>query len=173
VKYYEILIKAAAKIIKKNIEIFVLILGEGSERNMLEKLIAKLNLNNCVKMPGERKDAIYFLKGSDVFILTSKYEGLSIAMIEAMSHGLPVIASDAPGITRYINHGLNGLLFEVGEYRALAQHTVTLAKDKQLREKLSHGARKTFENEFDIKKNIQSIDAAFKENIRTHSTIEK
>jgi glycosyltransferase involved in cell wall biosynthesis len=102
------------------------------------------------------------MKASDIFVMPSRYEGLSIAMIEDMACRLPVVASDAPGLRDYIENGENGLLFPLEDHMALAQHIVLLATNKKLRMKLSLEARKSFEREYDMRKNIASADSLFR-----------
>ena len=128
----------------------------------MEQLVRELRVQDYVKLPGVRDDAMGLMKGSDIFVMPSRYEGLSIAMIEAMACGLPIIASDAPGLRGYIDEGENGLLFQTGDYKTLAEHILRLAGDKEIREKLSRGARETFEREYDMRTNIELLDSLFR-----------
>lgn len=162
-KYFEVLIKAAAEVVNQGIDLLVLLIGEGEGRSRLEKLIRELRVGNYVKLLGIRHDAMELMKGSDIFVMPSRYEGLSIAMIEAMACGLPVIASDVPGLRGYIDQGENGFLFQIGQHKALAECIVRLANDKDLRVSLSHGARKSFLKEYDMRKNIKSLDMLFRQ----------
>ena len=102
------------------------------------------------------------MQACDLFVMPSRYEGLSLAMIEAMACGLPIIASDVRGLKDYITNEQNGLLFPVGDYKALAERILQLANNRKLRSKLSQGARESFEKEYDMRKNIRSIDMLFK-----------
>jgi glycosyltransferase involved in cell wall biosynthesis len=155
----EVLVKAAAELATLGRHhIFVMIVGEGEDRKRLEKLILDLRLSNCVKLLGIRHDVIGLMKASDIFVMPSRFEGLSIAMIEAMACGLPIIASDVPGLTTFIKHGHNGLLFPVEDPNTLAKLIVKLAEDRNLRMKLSHQAREFFEIEYDMRKNIKTLD---------------
>ena len=83
-------------------------------------------------------------------------------MIEAMACALPIIASDAPGLSRYVHQGENGVTFQVGDHKALAEHILRLAKDEKLRGKLSRGARNTFVKEYDMRRNIKPLDVLFR-----------
>ena len=127
-----------------------------------ENLILDFGLSNCVKLLGIRHDVIGLMKASDIFVIPSRYEGLSIAMIEAMACGLPIIASDAPGLRTFIKHGQNGLIFPVEEHDALAKLIIELAEDRNLRARLSQQARASFEVEYDMRKNIKSLDKLFR-----------
>ena len=75
----------------------LIIIGEGQERKKLEKLIEEKNLKEKIFLIGEIKDASKYLKGFDLFILPSRYEGLSITLIEALFAKIPVLASEVGG----------------------------------------------------------------------------
>jgi glycosyltransferase involved in cell wall biosynthesis len=79
-----------------------------------------------------------------------------------MACGLPIISSDVRGLRDYIKHEQNGLLFSVDDYKALAKSILRLANDRKLRSKLSQGAIESFEKEYDMRKNIRTIDMLFK-----------
>jgi len=162
-KSYDVLIKAVAEIVSQGFKnISVLVAGDGGEHLRLKELIRDLKLEGYVKLLGMRNDVMRLMKLSDVFVIPSRYEGLSIAMIEAMACGLPVIASNAPGLRDHIIDGRNGLLFHTGSYRALAECILKLARDKKLRNKLSNGAVESFVKEYDMHRNIKSLDMLFR-----------
>ncbi len=158
-KGFEILIKAIAEINRKGERnFFTLIVGKGEDRIRLEKLISALNINEQVKLLGLRNDVIPLMISADIFIMPSYYEGLSIAMIEAMACSLSIIASDAPGVGSHIKPYENGILFKVGCHRSLAGCILALTRDKELMSTLSNGARNAFETEFDMGENIKTLD---------------
>ena len=163
-KNFNLIVRAAKELINRNLTNFlVLIAGEGGERPMLEALIKELEVDTHVKLLGLRDDIIDLMMASDLFVMSSSYEGLSIAMIEAMSCGLPIISSDIRSIRDCITHEQNGLLYPVGDHRALADQILQLSKDAKLKDKLSRGARKSFETEYDMRKNIKSLDSLFQQ----------
>lgn len=162
-KCFDILVRAISEVINKGLnDLLVLIVGEGEERTRLEQLIQDLGIGNCVKLLGLRHDVMGLMKASDLFVMPSHYEGLSLAMIEAMACGLPIIASDVRGLKDHITNEQNGLLFQVDDHKALAERILQLANNKELRVKLSHGAKKSFETEYDMRKNIKSLDMLFR-----------
>ena len=93
-----------------------------------------------VKLVGVQNSNI-FLKNLDFFVLTSKREGMPGALLEAMSYGLPIVATNAGGIKEVIEHGKDGLLAEIGDYNAIANNIVKLIKNKKLRETIGKNAR--------------------------------
>jgi glycosyltransferase involved in cell wall biosynthesis len=162
-KAMEVIVKAAAELVKHGLRnLLVMIVGEGEERIRLKNLIRDLDVENNVKLLGIRHDVIELMRASDMFLMPSRYEGLSIAMIEAMACGLPIIASDAPGLKTYITHGENGLLFPIEDHKAMAKCILQLSEDGNIRETLSLGARESFEKEYNMRKNIKSLDMFFR-----------
>jgi glycosyltransferase involved in cell wall biosynthesis len=96
-KNYEFLIKVFPEILKIKPEAISIIVGEGPERKKLENLIERANLKEKIFLIGELKDASKYLKAFDLFILPSRYEGLSITLIEALFAQIPILASDVGG----------------------------------------------------------------------------
>ena len=96
-KHYDFILKnwLDIKRIKPNAKL--IIIGEGPERKKYENIINDLNINDDVLLAGEIKDASQLLKGFDLFILPSIYEGLSVSLIEALFAGVPILASDVGG----------------------------------------------------------------------------
>ena len=99
------------------------------------------------------------MRASDIFVMPSRYEGLSLAMIEAMACGLPIIASNGPGLKEFINDLQNGLLFPVDDHKALAKCILRLSEDEDLRINLSRGAKESFKKNYDMRKNIAPLAA--------------
>ncbi|MBW2740266.1 MAG: glycosyltransferase family 4 protein, partial [Deltaproteobacteria bacterium] len=162
-KSFDILVRAIGEVINQGLnDLLLLIAGEGEERMRLEKLIQDLQIGDCVKLLGLRHAVMGLMKASDIFVIPSRYEGVSLAMIEAMACGLPIIASDAQGLKDCITNEQNGLFFPVGDHKALAKCILRLANNKELRTRLSHGAREAFEKEYDMRKNVKSLDMLFR-----------
>jgi glycosyltransferase involved in cell wall biosynthesis len=166
-KGFDILVRAVAEVLEQNRNDFVLaIVGRGQERIRLEKLINDLNVSENVKLMGLRHDVMELLKGSDVFIMPSLYEGLSIAMIEALACGLPIIASDAPGIRDHVKNDQNGILFPIGDHKALSACILKILNNKKLLEKLSRNAKKSFEQQYNMRKNINTLENLFRKYVQ-------
>jgi glycosyltransferase involved in cell wall biosynthesis len=162
-KAMEVLVRASAELVSQGMhDLLVMVVGEGEERIALEKLIGDLSVENYVRLMGIRHDVLGLMKASDMFVMPSRYEGLSIAMIEAMACGLPIVASDAPGLRTYIEDGHNGLLFPVEDHKALAKCILKLVNDEKMRCRLSLGAKESFEKNYDMRKNIRSLDMLFR-----------
>jgi glycosyltransferase involved in cell wall biosynthesis len=99
----------------------LVILGEGSDRLRLEREISRLGLGDDVDMPGFRKNPFPFMQRAAVFVLASHYEGLPNVLVQAMSVGTPIVATDCPsGPAEILEGGRWGTLVPVGSEEALA-----------------------------------------------------
>jgi glycosyltransferase involved in cell wall biosynthesis len=96
-KNYEFLIEVFSEILKTKPEAIAIIIGEGQERKKIENLIEKTNLKEKIFLIGELKDPSKYLKAFDLFVLPSRYEGLSLTLIEALFAEIPILASDVGG----------------------------------------------------------------------------
>jgi glycosyltransferase involved in cell wall biosynthesis len=140
-KNQERLIEAFASAKFENAELWII--GEGEMRPRLAKKIADLGLERTVRLLGEQHDIPGLLEKMDIFVLPSLWEGQPLALLEAMTAGLPVIASDVDGIADLIGHGSNGLLVAPEDTAALAGSMRSLMADPVLRARLALEARNT------------------------------
>ncbi|MBU1036985.1 glycosyltransferase [Patescibacteria group bacterium] len=120
-KGLEYLIKAAPLVIKENPKVLFLVLGEGQQRNYLESLINKYQLNNNFFLLGEIKNAGDFLQAFDLFVLSSVKEGLPYTILEAKAADLPIIATKVGGIPEIIDQMC---LVEPKNHLALAEKII-------------------------------------------------
>lgn len=125
-KDFSTLIKAV-KEVNKMYNCKLLIIGEGNERERLESLIINLELQGKVLMPGFKKNPFKYLKQSDVFVLSSKYEGLPNSLIQAFLLDIPCIATDCKsGPREILNDGEFGQLVEVGDYYQMSEAIINV-----------------------------------------------
>lgn len=119
------------------------IYGEGRLREDLENQIQSLSLEGVVTLPGNQKNIIELISNKSVFVLSSDYEGMSNALMEAMAVGLPCISTDCPigGSAELIQDHINGLLVSVGDSAELLQAMTELYEDYKLRNKLGNKAK--------------------------------
>lgn len=111
-KNQKMLIDAFAKVSEKYNDYTLTIYGDGSYRNDLENYINALSLSEKVLLPGNQKDIFSKIADAQLFVLSSNYEGMPNALIEAMCMGLPVISTDVSGAADFIENGVNGLIVE-------------------------------------------------------------
>ena len=134
------LIDAFAQI-KKNFPDYTLtIYGEGPFRETLEKRIEELGLGDSVSLPGKVQNVFDCIADADLFVLSSNFEGMPNALIEAMCLGLPVISTKVSGATDLIEHGKNGLLTDVGNTQQMVECMGQMLADAQLRSSCASNA---------------------------------
>lgn len=141
------------------IKIKLLIIGEGEERGNLEKMIKERNLENNVFLVGSIKDGSRFLKAFDIFVLSSVKEGMPYCALEAMSAGLPIVASRVGGLPEMINE----ILIEPQKPEQLAQAILVLLKDNEKRKLLGQNNRKVVLEKFGFKEMMEKMDLIYGE----------
>lgn len=125
----------------------LVIIGEGAERARLEQLAVALGITAQVHLPGQSRQPAGLLRQAELFALSSRYEGFPLALIEAMSLGLPPVAFRcSPGLDAIIGDGFNGRLIAPGDVMALAAALRTLATDHAERRRLGDNARAVAEH---------------------------
>lgn len=134
-KNHLLLIDAFSSALKEISSIKLVIIGEGELKIMLQEKITKLNLENSIKMIGVTNNVNMYLKEADVFVLSSKYEGLPLSILEAMASGLPIISTDVGGVSDIVTD--NGILVMPQNCEELSKAIKKLALDNQLRLHLS------------------------------------
>ena len=134
------LIEAFNEIRKKYDDYKLIIYGEGPYRKQLEDKINELNLSSYVLLPGNKKNIFDEISKAELFVLSSNYEGMPNALIEAMCLGLPCISTRVSGATDLIQDGVNGLLVDVGDTNDLTSKITRLIDDKEYAYKLANKA---------------------------------
>lgn len=120
-KDFQNLIQAFIKIREKK-PAKLLILGEGSERNNLEKLIQQYDLQSDVQLLGFVNNPFKYMKNSSVFVLSSRWEGFGLVLVEAMVFGTPIVSTDCPsGPAEILENGRWGKLVPIGDSETLAK----------------------------------------------------
>ena len=146
-----LLISAFANIHKKNPQTKLWLIGEGPLRKNLESQIQALQLTNIVTLHGTKPHPQEFLHKANIFVLPTEIEGMSNALLEAMSAGLPCITTSIPVNKEIITHQVTGLLFPKNNQEVLEQAISTLLRDKTLRENLGKEAKHYIEKNHSIK----------------------
>ena len=118
----QITLLKAANLMKKNINYRLLILGSGIKKGELEKYINNNNLNKFVKIKEFIQNPYPFIKKADIFILSSKYEGLPNVLLEAATLKKIIFSTNCPtGPKEILVKGKGGFLFKIGDYRDLVK----------------------------------------------------
>lgn len=114
--------------------------GEGEMRGEMEKWIMEQRLEECVQLPGNRKDIAIVTASAKMFVLTSKHEGMPNALIEAMSIGLPCICTRVAGAEELIETEKNGILVPVDGVKECCEAMIRLAENEEYAEYLGRNA---------------------------------
>lgn len=137
-KGFELLVRAHASVRARGLEHELLILGEGRARAELEALARELGVEASVHLPGATGNPFAFMRRATAFALSSRYEGFSLALLEALAVGLPAVAADCPsGPAEILREGRDGLLVPPDDPGALADGIARLLGDPALRARLS------------------------------------
>jgi glycosyltransferase involved in cell wall biosynthesis len=150
--------------LKKNIDIKLLILGEGEDECKLKKQITDLNLKNNVFLLGKKENIFDYLNVSNVFVLSSLWEGLPLSLLEAMACGLPVVATNVGGIPEVVKDGLSGFLVEPKNPTILAKKIEYLLNlDIESRKKMGAEGRKIVESKFSLEKMVNNYENLYQD----------
>jgi glycosyltransferase involved in cell wall biosynthesis len=140
-KGYDVLLEAAKAIANCEPRIRFAAVGEGPMSAVLRARHVELGLGDRFRFLGQRHDVLQLLAGADVFVLASRHEGLPVALMEATSVGLPIIASCVGGIPHVLENEVDAILVPQGDPGLLAQAMRRLASDPELRDRLGQRAK--------------------------------
>lgn len=135
------LLEATADLRRRGISLRLLLVGDGPQEAELRRQAAAYHLDEQVTFLGRRDDVEAVLADADVFVRPSLSEGMSLAVLEAMACGLPVIATDVSGTRQLIRHGTDGIVVQPGSVPQLSEALERLLRDAPLRQRLGHNAR--------------------------------
>lgn len=143
-----------------------LIIGGGRREAEMRRLAAELGLAGRVHFLGQRDDVPDLLSALDLFVLPSHSEGVSLALLEAMAAGLPVIATAVGGLPEVVTDGDNGLLVPPEDPEALATALERLLEDPALAQRLGANARRHVEENFSLERLGREINEIYTELIK-------
>jgi glycosyltransferase involved in cell wall biosynthesis len=138
VKSQNLLLQAVAALGPEHSGVNILLVGDGPERQSLEKLANDLGLRSRSHFAGYQQNPERFLPAMDVFALTSRIEGLPLALLEAWAAGLPIVSSAVGGVPKVVSNGKNGLLFPNGDEVALAAALRKILADPKMAARMAY-----------------------------------
>jgi len=166
-KGHRILLDALEQLQHSQPHVRLLVVGDGKERASLEQLADEKGLRpKVVRFLGNRSDVDALLDASDFFVLPSDREGLPLSVLEAMAHGLAVIASGVGGIPEVVGHMKEGLLVPPGDPHALAAAIEQLASNEPLRENLGAAAKERARAQFSLAATVQNYQRIYEGALR-------
>lgn len=161
VKDLHTLLEATACVVKVKPEARLVLFGDGPLRADLTATIERLGLGSVVRLPGWRRDATQLLPAMDVFVLSSVSEGISLALLEAMAAGVPVVATRVGGNVEVLNDPCTGLLVPPRSPADLADAILRLIDDPVQRRQLSAGGRRRVEAAFSLKRMVNEYERLY------------
>ncbi len=139
-----------------------IIVGEGLLRGEIEEHIRAEGMEERIILPGLQSEVKPWYSAMDVFMMSSVFEGLPIALLEAMSMECAVACTDAGGIREVIRNNIDGFLLPVDEWPSLHQPVVNLIRDEDLLGKFAASARKRVEESFSMKGMVEATEVLYK-----------
>ncbi|MBQ1288986.1 MAG: glycosyltransferase family 4 protein [Erysipelotrichaceae bacterium] len=136
-KYYEKLVEVAAIVLKENRDWTWDICGDGNERENIEELIKNNGLEDRLILKGNVSDMYDRYREYGLQVMTSRFEGFPMTLLEGMANGLPLVAFDVNGVAEVIKDGYNGYLIEAFDEKKMAERIDDLIKNEELRRTFS------------------------------------
>jgi glycosyltransferase involved in cell wall biosynthesis len=159
VKGIDIVLQASRLLLDRDVEFYWSIIGDGSQRKNLMDLHENLHLGPAVKLLGvlPHHEVIRFFEQADLFVLTSRREGIPVSLMESMASGVPSIAPYVTGIPELVDNGVSGLLIQKVEPQTVCNAIITLMSDPVAYQNYSKNSRAKIDLEFDGKKNSAKL----------------
>jgi len=152
-----------ASIVKKEMPVKLVMIGDGPDRPLTEKKARDLGLSEDVIFLGKQENIYAVLNIGDVFLMPSRSESFGLAALEAMSCGVPCVTSDAEGLKEVNLHNVTGYLAPVGDVQKMAQYTIKILKDPELKRQLAENARKHAMEHFHADKIVPQYLSLYRE----------
>jgi L-malate glycosyltransferase len=160
-KRLELWLEVAAKILAQKPETRFIIVGDGP---LKESILAKsraLQLDGKVYFVGLQEEVRPYLAAMDIYMMSSQFEGLPIALLEAMSFGLPIVSTNAGGIKQVVRHDVEGLVCDVNETGKLRTLLLKLLDDHNLRLEMGKRARTRVKESFSLNHMVEQLEMLY------------
>ena len=161
-KDYPTLLRAAARVVDAHPHVRFVAVGDGPLEHEIVRLRTELSLQDTFLLLGRRDDPARVLAACDVFVLASQFEGLPLALMEALAMGLPIVATSSAGVRECVTDDQEALLVPVGDAVALAAALARAIEDPGLRDRLARGAEEAAAR-FDVARMAGEIEALYAE----------
>jgi glycosyltransferase involved in cell wall biosynthesis len=163
IKNQAMMIRAFARVSRSLQRSRLVIVGDGPERSALERLVTDLDMADKVTFTGFRSDVDAALRDADVFLMSSRYEGISIAMLEAMRSGLPIVATAVGGVPEMVADERTGLLVPSEDEQAFTAAMCRVAGDARMRREMGESARTLQACEFSLPAMLSRYQSIYNE----------
>ncbi|MGM0532847.1 MAG: glycosyltransferase family 4 protein, partial [Bacteroidota bacterium] len=158
-KGFSYLIDAAAGIIEEHPNVYFFLAGKGKQENELREKIVRKGMKKRFILLGFVEDIHSLLKGADIFVFSSLFEGMPNSLLEAMAHGLPVVSTNVNGVSELIENGKNGYVVPPRDASILQDALERLVKYPEQREAIGENAQKCVSEKFSIDHMVNKLDS--------------
>jgi glycosyltransferase involved in cell wall biosynthesis len=155
-KNHSLLIKAFAGVARSFPSAILILAGDGPLLSATRQLVNQLGLQEQVRFLGIREDVAELLNASDIFVLSSDWEGVPISGLEAMATGKPIISTAVGGVPEIVEHKGNGFLITPGNIEELAQAMLLFCRSHKLIQHMGHRSRQIAIERHDVRKMAQN-----------------
>ena len=160
-------IKASLEIYKRRPDVNFLLIGDGALKTKCKRLLSDTSLNGKFIFAGWRRDISSILDVLDVVVLTSKWEGMPISIIEAFCKGCPVVATDVGGTSELVKDGVTGYLTRPGSYKEIAGKVLRILEDRACFSKMKEEASLSIDDSFGVERMVKEIEELYCNTKRT------
>ncbi|HQV69639.1 MAG TPA: glycosyltransferase family 4 protein [Thermoflexales bacterium] len=156
------LIQALPYLKERNLKFHVDFAGSGAEMHRSQKLAEHLGVSDYISFLGDRDDVPELLSQSQIFVLSTHYEGLPISILEAMRAGLPIVATNVDGVPEAVREGKNGLLVPRSNPLALAEAIGQMVESPEMRAQMGAESRRMYETEFGVERMLTELNEVYR-----------
>jgi glycosyltransferase involved in cell wall biosynthesis len=158
---------------RRDVPVLLDVVGDGPDRSNIERAIASLQLQDCVRLRGQltETETLQAIAQADLFVLPSFMEGLPVVLMEAMAIGVPVIAPRVAGIPELVEDGSGGLLFHPSNWADLADQIERMLAQPELQASFTARARLKIEEEFEISRAVKPLASRLAPRLLGTSTV--
>lgn len=165
-KGIQFMIHAMESIVQSQPHIHYLIVGEGKYKENLENLVREKNLGKHISFAGQRSDISEILYASDLFVLPTLTDALPTVLIEAMSAGKAIVASNVGGVPEIVEDRISGILIQPGDPDQLAKSCLSIAGDDNKRKAMEIAGLRIVKEKFNIDMQVKALSKLYKEMVK-------
>ncbi|HUH96495.1 MAG TPA: glycosyltransferase family 4 protein [Anaerolineales bacterium] len=164
----EVLAKAFVEVAKQRRDVSLLLLGGGSQANLIRQILLNGGALERVQFGGQvsQRDLPRWYRLADLFVSPSHVDGSSVSLMEALACGLPALASDIPANQEWVREGVNGWLFPDGNPDILAEKILAVIAQRRKLPRIGRAARRSAEERADWKQNFAKLLEAYEQTIQ-------
>jgi glycosyltransferase involved in cell wall biosynthesis len=163
VKRTEVVVRALQDLVARNVDAYVVLVGDGPDRDQLERYAHELGVIKRCLFLGYQEDVARFYDAIDVLVLPSINEGTPVSVIEALAARRPAVATRVGGVPDVVRDGIDGFLVEADDRDALATRLAELAADPELRARMGEAGHARVIERYSVSRLVDDVDRLYRE----------